>query len=124
VLNVKKLKLNCKTVYLYQVNSYIMFETDKIVCCNCDILLYGQYLDCDDEIHEYCYGSFHTLDDGSMYCPNCVKRCENTECDNYTCLEYNYCCDDCYKIVTIGSTYNDITKSLPIELVNYILLMV
>jgi hypothetical protein len=101
-----------------------MFETDKIVCCNCNLLLYGQYLDCDDEIQEYWNGCIYTLYDGGMFCINCVKRCENEKCDNYVCIEYDFCCDDCNNIVMIETTYNNITKSLPVELVNHILLMV
>ena len=101
-----------------------IFEMERISCDACSVVLYSRFLDCDDEIHENWNGVIYTLDDGCMYCIDCVNKCKNKKCNTFISVNNgNFYCVPCEKLQEIQYTYNNITKSLPIELVNKILSM-
>jgi hypothetical protein len=99
-----------------------MFEMGRIECYTCSVVLYSQFLDCDDELHEHWGGVIYTLENDCMFCKDCVSKCKN--CNTLICVDNsNSYCVSCEKIQEIQYTYNNITKSLPIELVYIILSM-
>ena len=99
-----------------------MFEIERISCYACSVVLYSQFLDCDDEVHEMWNGVIYTLDDGCMFCKDCLSKCE--KCNTLIFVgNGDFYCVPCEKLQEIQYTYNNITKSLPVELVNYILSM-
>jgi hypothetical protein len=103
-----------------------LFETDmleivdKMICQYCGLVLSIEYVDKYDDYYSIMNESMHLLADGEIRCQYCVKKCDESSCNDIICHEKKYC-DKCYIELTIKNTYNDITKTLPVELVTMIL---
>ena len=100
-----------------------MFEIDRIICNCCYDVLYIQYIDeIREEEYEQTYKKIIVCDTG-YYCEGCVMEC--TGCDMYIEKDINCgtggTCDICFKKSLIKSTYNNITKTLPVELIDMLL---
>jgi len=103
---------------IYEVD---MLEiVDTMICQYCRILISTEYVNKYDEYHTVMHESMHILDDGEIRCQYCVKKCNNSSCNIIINYEKNEYCEKCYIELTIKNTYNNITKTLPIELISMI----
>jgi hypothetical protein len=100
-----------------------MFEIDRITCSCCYDVLFIQYIDeIREEEYEQIYKKIIVCETG-YYCEDCVMECEgcNVYIENIDCDNSNGKCNICFKKSLISSTYNNITKTLPVELIDMIL---
>ena len=96
-----------------------MFEIDRITCSCCYDILFIQYIDeIREEEYEQIYKNIIVCETG-YYCEDCVMECEG--CNVY--IERDNCntCITCFKKSLIKSTCNNITTTLPVELVDILL---
>lgn len=96
-------------------------EIDRIHCVECGCLLFIERFDTYLEDFDFEVFNNYIMYDYSLFCTNCVIHCKM--CINYIEKD-NYlddCCESCYIKNMIKTTSNDITKKLPVELVECIL---
>lgn len=93
---------------------------DTLFCqeCNSDISI--DYIDYRDRYFTKEIKPMFILEDGDIVCDDCVHNCK-TICCNYMISIHNDYCKKCYVELTLKHTVNNITTTLPIELVNMIL---
>ena len=108
-----------KTRNTYETN---MLEiVDTMMCQYCKLVIYTEYVDKYDDYHTIIHESMHILDDGEIRCQYCIKNCKLSSCKDIIGYEKNDYCQKCFIELTIKNTYNNITKTLPVELVTMIL---
>jgi hypothetical protein len=99
------------------------YEIERIDCVHCHKLIYIEYFNIHTEEYDedvYCSSVFYNME---LYCTDCIIQCEKCGCDilkNKSCNDY---CNDCFIKNLIKTTCNDITRKLPIEIVDLILKM-
>jgi len=90
--------------------------SERISCNQCYRLLYIQFDESEcDYRYERCYEDVFECD-GVFFCEDCIVQCKKCTRNIEKVENINYC-KKCYKIVLLTSTYNDITKNLPLELI-------
>lgn len=97
-----------------------MIETDRIECVVCNKILFTiNYIKETDDFNQINYDEF-ILYNNQFFCIDCIKECKKCLIfiDEYNNIN-NYCVK-CYKKIIIKNTYNDITKTFPVELVDHI----
>ena len=100
------------------------FEIERIKCDECSIVLYAEFIDCDETIHGRTFSQLYSTTDGT-FCNLCVGICD--QCKYYNNGKYHHCLEcqkNMYNGKLIKTTYNNITKELPVELVDEILFYV
>lgn len=97
-----------------------MFTID---CISCYKILYVEFINSFEDEHAVSLTYYdYYLHNNEYYCMGCLMFCKRC---NISIIEKNndthdYCLE-CYKKFLIKNTYNDITKKLPVELIDIIL---
>jgi hypothetical protein len=88
------------------INRYMCDDCSKDVFV--EFLQYGSYNN-----RTMSFRNFYITDDG-IFCDKCVHQCMT--CDYYIKINYDNC-NNCEKKILIKNTINDITRTLPVEIV-------
>jgi hypothetical protein len=103
-----------------ELNQNQVFEIHHITCDNCFKILSAGFNDGNEYFNIKMFITIYDTQDG-IFCDKCVGICR--KCSNYNDGYYIYCynCQINRKnCLLIKNTYNNITSTLPIELVNQI----